>query len=100
MEQDEAALVAAWRDRLVAAGVWANEPVPLYPYPSSPSYPARWGEPDDVAWERAHAHSLLAFHSFRELQEQRTLPLSALQPAYCGRRLTTYASCSPPTLAA
>ena len=44
-----------WRDRLIAGGVWANEPVPLYPYPGSPDYRALWGEPDDEAWERAHA---------------------------------------------
>ncbi len=32
-----------WRERMIAAGVWANEPVPLYPYPSSPSYRALLG---------------------------------------------------------
>lgn len=29
MEQDNDDLVAYWRDRLIAGGVWANEPVPL-----------------------------------------------------------------------
>ena len=48
MEQDNQALVAYWRDRLIGGGVWANEPVPLYPYPSSPAYRALWGEPDDA----------------------------------------------------
>jgi hypothetical protein len=33
---DEAELVARWRERLQRHGVWANHPVPLYPYPSSP----------------------------------------------------------------
>ena len=35
---DEAAMVRDWRTRLQLAGVWANDPVPLYPYPSSPDY--------------------------------------------------------------
>jgi glycosyltransferase involved in cell wall biosynthesis len=51
---DDPALVREWRQRLNQAGVWANDPVPLYPYPSSPSYRALWGQPDDQAWERAH----------------------------------------------
>ena len=40
---DDAALVAAWRDGLQAHGVWANDPVPLYPYPSSPDYRRLFG---------------------------------------------------------
>ena len=49
VDQDEATLVDYWRNRLIAKGVWANAPVPLYPYPSSPSYRAIWGDPDDAA---------------------------------------------------
>lgn len=86
MEEDEAEMVAAWRDRLLAAGVWANEPVPLYPYPSSPSYRAKWGEPDDLAWERAHDHYLEAFDRFSDIQEQRPLPLPALESSCCAGR--------------
>ena len=71
MEQDNEALVAHWRDRLIDGGVWANEPVPLYPYPSSPAYRALWGEPDDDAWERAHAHYLAAFTAFSDIQDER-----------------------------
>ena len=48
---DEADLVASWRARLDQHGVWANDPVPLYPYPSSPDYRRLWGLPDDRAWE-------------------------------------------------
>ena len=51
--EDNPAMVAAWRDELQRHGVWANDPVPLFPYPSSPDYRKRWGEPDDRAWERA-----------------------------------------------
>ena len=50
---DDPAEVARWRDTLQAQGVWANEPVPLFPYPGSPDYRRLWGLPDDNAWERA-----------------------------------------------
>ncbi len=36
--EDDPDLIAAWRDGLRRNGVWANDPVPLYPYPSSPDY--------------------------------------------------------------
>jgi anaerobic magnesium-protoporphyrin IX monomethyl ester cyclase len=83
MEQDDPALVAYWRDRLIAGGVWANEPVPLYPYPSSPDYWALWGEPDDYAWERAHAHYLAAFTAFSDIQEERPASLAQLEQQCC-----------------
>lgn len=83
MEQDSAALVAYWRDRLVSNGVWANDPVPLYPYPSSPSYHALWGTPDDHAWERAHEHYLAAFSAFSDIQESRPAPLRELEASCC-----------------
>ena len=81
VEDDEAALVAAWRERLQSAGVWANDPVPLYPYPSSPDYRKLWGEPDDHAWERAHAHYLQRFAAFSDIQDEAPQPLPALE---CG----------------
>src|SRR5690606_23755124 len=55
---DDLTEIARWRGHLQAHGVWANDPVPLYPYPASPEYRRLWGEPDDLAWERAHAHYL------------------------------------------
>jgi B12-binding domain/radical SAM domain protein of rhizo-twelve system len=79
MEEDDADLVAAWRKRLLDAGVWANEPVPLYPYPSSPGYRSRWGDPDDAAWERAHAHYLGHFSRFSDIQDERPKPLAELE---------------------
>jgi anaerobic magnesium-protoporphyrin IX monomethyl ester cyclase len=81
---DDPALVREWRQRLDQAGVWANDPVPLYPYPSSPSYRALWGQPDDQAWERAHDHYLAAFDHFSDLQEERPAPLAALERTCCG----------------
>ena len=80
-EGDDAALVTAWRDRLRAAGVWANDPVPLYPYPSSPDYRRLFGLPDEAAWERAHDHYLGQFSSFSDIQDGRPLPLRELESA-------------------
>ncbi len=78
---DEAALVASWRAKLHAHGVWANDPVPLYPYPSSPDYRRLWGLPDDQAWERAHAYYLAQFATFSDIQDERLLPLPELEAA-------------------
>ncbi len=82
---DDTAMVAAWRDRLRAQGVWANDPVPLYPYPSSPDYRRLFGLPDDTAWERAHQHYLGQFDRFSDIQDGQPLPLPELEGA-CGRR--------------
>jgi B12-binding domain/radical SAM domain protein of rhizo-twelve system len=82
--EDDPALVKYWRSHLISHGVWANEPVPLYPYPSSPSYRQLWGDPDDRAWERAHEHYLRSFGAFSDIQEQRPRPLAELEAACCG----------------
>ena len=76
-------LVVFWRDRLQSNGVWANEPVPMYPYPSSPGYRALWGDPDDTAWERAHAHYLAAFDRFSDIQDDRPASLARLEETCC-----------------
>jgi anaerobic magnesium-protoporphyrin IX monomethyl ester cyclase len=78
---DDLAKIARWRERLQAHGVWANDPVPLYPYPASPEYRARWGEPDERAWERAHAHYLEAFDRWSDIQDQRPVDLATLEVA-------------------
>lgn len=80
---DDEALVVAWRERLRAEGVWANDPVPLYPYPSSPDYRRLWGMPDGRAWERAHEHYLAQFDQFSEIQAERPRPLPELEAACC-----------------
>ncbi len=76
---DDQALVGDWRQRLQDAGVWANDPVPLFPYPSSPDYRTRWGPPDADAWERAHAHYLEEFGRFSDLQDERPASLACLE---------------------
>jgi anaerobic magnesium-protoporphyrin IX monomethyl ester cyclase len=83
VDQDEAGLVVYWRNRLIGEGVWANAPVPLYPYPSSPSYRSMWGVPDDDAWERAHEYYLNTFGHFSDIQNERPVPLAALEASCC-----------------
>jgi anaerobic magnesium-protoporphyrin IX monomethyl ester cyclase len=79
MAEDDEEEVQRWRTRMQDAGIWANDPVPLFPYPGSPDYRKLWGEPDDLAWERAHEHYLAQFDDFSEIQEQRPRRLSELE---------------------
>jgi anaerobic magnesium-protoporphyrin IX monomethyl ester cyclase len=76
---DDAALVRRWRDELRHAGVWANDPVPLFPYPGSPDYRRLWGVPDDDAWERAVDYYLDRYPTLSEIQEARPRRLAALE---------------------
>ncbi len=77
--EDDPRDVEAFRSRLLAHGVWANQPVPMFPYPGSPDYTQRWGAPDEQAWERAHAAYLGQFDKFSDIQEQRPTPLVQLE---------------------
>lgn len=81
MPQDDGELVQCWRKQMRDAGVWANDPVPLFPYPGSPDYRRLWGEPDDTAWERAHDHYLDQYQAFSDVQEQRPRHLCELEAA-------------------
>ncbi len=76
---DDADDITAWRHRLQSGGVWANDPVPMFPYPSSPDYRARWGEPDDDAWERALDFYLSRYSGFSDIQDAVPLSLRALE---------------------
>jgi B12-binding domain/radical SAM domain protein of rhizo-twelve system len=80
---DDEALVEDWRNALRDEGVWANDPVPLFPYPGSPDYRRLWGLPDNQAWERAVGWYLDRYGSFSDIQDQRPLPLNALEHAPC-----------------
>jgi B12-binding domain/radical SAM domain protein of rhizo-twelve system len=79
MTEDDADLVEQWRQHLENGGVWANKPVPLFPYPGSPEYTRMWGAPDDYAWERAQEANLNVFASFSDIQEQRPQALVELE---------------------
>jgi B12-binding domain/radical SAM domain protein of rhizo-twelve system len=76
---DDKERVRFWREGLKSQGVWANEPVPLFPYPGSPEYSLRWGPPDGQAWERAHEHYLKEFSAFSDIQDDHPLPLDQLE---------------------
>ena len=76
---DDPEAVDKWRDHLHRHGVWANKPVPMFPYPVSPGYTRRWGAADDHAWERALASYLEAYRDFSDIQDARPLPLSELE---------------------
>lgn len=78
---DDAATIRGWRDKLRENGVWANDPVPLFPYPGTPEYRKLFGPADDQAWERAHRHYLAAFDQMSDLQDTRPLPLHVLEQA-------------------
>jgi B12-binding domain/radical SAM domain protein of rhizo-twelve system len=81
---DDAASVMAWQKRLKAQGVWVSEPVPMFPFPGSPEYVQTFGaQPDDRAWERAHAFylSLFAEKGYSDIQDQNPLSLSELECA-------------------
>ena len=74
-------MVQAWRARLRDHGVWANDPVPLFPYPGSPDYRRLWGLPDDRAWERALDHYLTRHPHLSELQDTTPRRLCELEVA-------------------
>ncbi len=78
-QEDDPDEVEAFRQELQSHGVWANKPVPLFPYPGSPEYTMRWGKPDERAWERAHDFYLGRFDAFSDVQEQRPEPLVQLE---------------------
>ncbi len=76
---DSPADIAAWREHLQQHGVWANAPVPLFPYPGSPDYRRLWGLPDDHAWERALDYYLKENAEFSDIQESHPLTLQELE---------------------
>ncbi len=84
MQEDNAGEVDKWRAYLIRHGVWANKPVPLFPYPGSPDYTRRWGPPGDDAWERAHEFYLNGFAEFSDIQEERPVPLVQLEHSLHG----------------
>jgi B12-binding domain/radical SAM domain protein of rhizo-twelve system len=78
-EDDDPEMIARWRETLQRDGVWANEPVPLFPYPGSPEYRRLWGLPDDAAWERALDYYLDRYSAFSDIQEAQPLRLHELE---------------------
>ena len=80
-ENDDPEEIARWREALRREGVWANDPVPLFPYPGSPDYRRLWGLPDDDAWERALDWYLDRHSAFSDIQEAQPRRLAELELA-------------------
>jgi hypothetical protein len=78
---DDPMEVERWREYLQRFGIWANKPVPMFPYPGSPGYTRRWGAADDRAWERAMEHYLQSYAEFSDIQDGRPRPLEELEGA-------------------
>lgn len=76
--------VERWREHLQQFGVWANKPVPMFPYPGSPDYTKRWGPADDHAWERAMDDYLARFNQFSDIQDARPQSLNELELNHVG----------------
>jgi len=83
-DKDDKNEIRQWQEHLKAHGVWVSEPVPMFPFPGSPSYIEIFGKPpDDEAWERAHRHylSLFADKGFSDIQDQQPLSIEELETA-------------------
>lgn len=76
---DERGAIEQWRQHLRRFGVWANKPVPLFPYPGSAEYRKHWGAPDDRAWERAHDDYVHRNRVFSDIQDRQFLSLEELE---------------------
>jgi B12-binding domain/radical SAM domain protein of rhizo-twelve system len=83
-DKDDKDEIRRWQEHLKAHGVWVSEPVPMFPFPGSPSYVEIFGTPpDDEAWERAHRYYLSLFgdKGFSDIQEQQPLSIEELEAA-------------------
>ncbi len=79
---DDARAVEAWRQQALARGIWANQPVPVFPYPGSPLFTRLFGPPartDQKAWDRAVDHYLAGPARFSDIQDPNPRPLPELE---------------------
>ena len=82
--KDDPAEVKRFQTYLKSQGVWVSEPVPMFPFPGSPQYVHTFeAQPDEQAWEKAHAFYLQLFanRGFSDIQEQHPRSLAELE---CG----------------
>jgi len=80
-EHDQRDEIRGWQENLKKHGVWAGEPVPMFPFPGTPDYHRLFGAPDDRAWERAHSYYLGAFRDkgYSDIQEAQPASLEDLE---------------------
>ncbi len=79
--EDSRSQVLQWREELRQQGVWANDPVPLFPYPGSADFRRLFGAPDDNAWSVAHHWYLQQNTALSDLQSEIPLSLADLETA-------------------
>lgn len=80
--KDDPAEIARFQSNLKSRGVWVSEPVPMFPFPGSPEYVHTFGQqPDEIAWERAHAYylNLFADRGYSDIQDQNPRTLAELE---------------------
>jgi anaerobic magnesium-protoporphyrin IX monomethyl ester cyclase len=88
-EKDDRRQIREWQEHLKGRGVWASEPVPMFPFPGSPLYAQTFGAPpDDQAWERAHHFytSMFDNRGYSDIQEQKPVPIEDLENAHSSHR--------------
>lgn len=81
-DKDDRAEIRRWQEHLKARGVWVSEPVPMFPFPGSPSYVEIFkATPDDQAWERAHEYyrSLFSEKGWSDIQDQAPRSIEELE---------------------
>ena len=81
-EHDDKREIRKFQDHLKAHGVWASEPVPMFPFPGTPLYQQLFGgAPDDQAWERAHRYYTGAFadRGYSDIQDQQPVAIGDLE---------------------
>jgi B12-binding domain/radical SAM domain protein of rhizo-twelve system len=81
-DKDDKLEIQRWQEHLKQRGVWVSEPVPMFPFPGSPSYVEIFGAlPDDNAWERAHHYytSLFRDKGFSDIQDQKPMSIEELE---------------------
>lgn len=76
---DDVVDIQEWRHILHDKDIWANDPVPMFPYPGSPAYRQLWGFPDSCSWERAHKYYLTEHSYFSDIQNQCPISLEELE---------------------
>lgn len=84
---DDLPAIEAWRQELIAQGVWVSQPVPVFAFPGTPLYRQRYGPPDERAWERAHQDYLRVNRRrayFSDLQDPAPRALAELERPVAG----------------
>lgn len=80
-DHDERDEIRRWQDHLKENGVWASDPVPMFPFPGTPDYLKIFGPPSDDAWERALGYYRSTFRNkgYSDIQDPQPASLEDLE---------------------